>query len=81
MPPSLAMSTTLASLTPDILDKFFGVQLGGISYQWGVRYNNYVFVSHLCALLHHGMPWPLSGLFMHHCVHGPGVAFAAARKQ
>jgi hypothetical protein len=40
-----------------------------------------VFVSHLCALLHPGMPWPLSGLFVHHCFHGPRVAFAAAPKQ
>ena len=40
-----------------------------------------MFVSHLCALLHHGMPWPLSGLFVHHCFCGPRVAFAAAPKQ
>ena len=43
--------------------------------------NNYVFGSHLCAFLHHGMPWPLSCLFMHHYVHGPRVAFAPAPKQ
>ena len=40
-----------------------------------------MFVLHLFALLLHSMPWPLTGLFMHHCLHGPRVAFAAAAKQ
>ena len=81
MPPSWAMLTNLDSLTPDILAKYFGVQLGGLSYQWRVGHNNYVCVSHLWAILHHSMPWPLSGFFLHHCLHGPRVAFAAASKQ
>ena len=45
------------------------------------RQHNLVFVLHLCAFLHHSMLWPLSGLFMHHGIHGPRVAFAAASKQ
>ena len=40
-----------------------------------------MFVLHLFAFLHHSMLWPLSGLFMHHGIHGPRVAFAAAPKQ
>ena len=74
------MSTTLDSLTPDILAKYFAVQLAGLSYQWRVGHNNYVCVSHLSALLHHSMPWPLSGFFLHHCFPGSRVAFLAASK-
>ena len=45
------------------------------------RQHNLVFVLHLFAFLLHSIPWPLRGLLVHHGIHGPQVAFAAAPKQ
>ena len=81
MPPGWALLATLDCLTPDILANYFGVQFGGSSYQWGVRNNNCVFVSHLCAPLHRGMPLPLSGPSLRHFPYGPQVVLAGAGEQ
>ena len=45
------------------------------------QHDNLVCLLHLLSLLHHSMPWPLGGPCLHHCLRGPQVAFAAARKQ
>ena len=81
MRPNWAMLATLDCLAHDILAKYFSVQFGGLSCQWGVKDNNHVCISHLCAFLQHGTPWPFRGLVVHHGIHGPRVAFACAPQQ